>query len=207
MDYTTLKAISREPKGTRENKRLRKDGMLPGTVLKLDKTAIPLSIKKTDLSSLINKHGKATVFKLSVDKKKPIFAMIRDIDILPLTNNYLNIVIFEVSLKEEIKANVDFKIINEDSLLLSKLGATLHLKSLSVVGLPNDIPDCIEIDGAKLKNGDIVLLKDITLPDTITTDVDSESMVLAVSAFKAVKVESTPEDEETVEGAEEEVEQ
>jgi large subunit ribosomal protein L25 len=204
MNYATLKTISREPKGTRENKRLRKDGMVPGTVLKLDKTSIPLSIKRTDLFSLISGHGKAAVFKLGIDRKKQIFAMIRDIDMLPHTNNYLNISLFEVSLKEEIKANVDFRIINEDALLLSKLSVTLYLKSLSVAGLPNDIPDFIEIDGAKLKNGDNILLKDITLPDTITTDVDPESMVFAVSTFKSAP--PAPEADETGEAAAENIE-
>lgn len=197
MNYMTIKTISRETKGTRENKRLRKEGMVPGIVLKIDKTLVPLSINKADLLSLISKQGKTAVFKLGIDNNKPIFAMIRDIDMIPHTSDYLNISIFEVSLSESIRANVDFRIINEDYLLLSKLSITQYLKSLSVSGLPNDIPDFIEIDGAKLKNGDNILLKDITLPKNITTDIDPDSMVLAVSAFRSAP--QVPETEEIAE--------
>lgn len=201
MNYTTLKTTSREPKGTRANNRLRKEGMIPGSVLKLDKTSIPFSIKKTDLLSLINNQGKAVVFKLAIDRKKPIFAMIRDIDIFPHTDNYQNVSLFEVSLKEEIKTNVDFVITNEEALLLSKLNVTLYQKSLSVAGLPNDIPDYIEIDAEKLKNGDNILLKDIKLPESITTDQDPESLVIAVTSFKSAPAPVEEEVEETTETA------
>lgn len=201
MNYTTLKTTSREPKGTRANNRLRKEGIIPGSVLKLDKTSVPFSIKKTDLLSLINNQGKAVVFKLAIDRKKPIFAMIRDIDIFPHTDNYLNVSLFEVSLKEEIKTNVDFVITNEEALLLSKLNVTLYQKSLSVAGLPNDIPDYIEIDAEKLKNGDNILLKDIKLPESITTDQDPESLVIAVTSFKSAPAPVEEEVEETTETA------
>lgn len=185
MNYTTLKAISRQPKGTRANKRLRKEGMIPGSLTKLDKTSIPLSVKKSELLNLISKQGKAAVFKLGIDAKKPIYAMIREIEIYPHTDNYLNVGFFEVSLKEEIKTNVDFKIIKDETLKFAKLSVTLYQKSIRVSGLPNDIPEYIEIDGHKLKNGDNLYLKDIKLPKEITTDADLETMILAVSAFKS----------------------
>jgi large subunit ribosomal protein L25 len=185
MNYTTLKTTLRQPKGTRSNNRLRKEGMVPGSCIRLDKTSIPFSVKKNELQALINKQGKTVVFKLAIDAKKPIFAMIRDIDIFPHTDNILNVSFFEVSLKEEIKTNVDFRIINEEQLLLSKLSVTVYLKTLSVVGLPNNIPDYIEIDAEKLKNGDNVYLKDMTLPKSVTTDADPETMVYAVTSFKS----------------------
>ncbi|NLL55757.1 MAG: 50S ribosomal protein L25 [Clostridiales bacterium] len=185
MKYATLKTISRQPKGTRANNRLRKDGLIPGSVLKLDKSTQPISIKKSELMALINSHGRAAVFKLAIDKKKAIFAMIRDIEVLPHTDNILNVILFEVSLKEEIKASVDFRIINEESLLLAKLNTTFYQKSLNVTGLPNNIPDFIDIDAKKLKDGDSLAVKDIVLPEGITADSDPEVIVLAVSSFKS----------------------
>lgn len=193
MNYSTLKTTSRQPKGTRENNRMRKEGFIPGTVIKLDKTSVSLSIKKSDLLSLLSNHGRAAVFKLAIDTKRPIFAMIREIEILPHTDNYLNLSLFEVSLKEEIKANVDFRIINDEGLHFAKLGITMYLKSLSVSGLPNDIPDYIDIDVSAMKNGDNILLKDLVLPEKLTTDVDMETMVLSVISFRSAPAEETTE--------------
>jgi len=194
MNYTSLKTISREPMGTRANNRLRKEGLVPGSVTRLDKTSTALSVKKNELISLINKYGKAAVFKLVIDTKKPIYAMIREIEIYPHTDNYLNISFFEVSLKEEIKTNVDFRLINEETLIFAKLSVTLYQKSIRVSGLPNNIPDCIEIDAQKLKNGDNMYLKDIELPKDLTTDVDPDTMILAVSAFKSAPAEVESEE-------------
>ena len=106
MKYTTLKTISRQPMGTRSNNRLRKEGAIPGSVLKLDKTSTSLSINRSDFVNLINTQGRSAVFKLAIDKQKPIFTMIRDIEVQSHTDIYLNVNLFEVSLKEEIKAPV-----------------------------------------------------------------------------------------------------
>jgi large subunit ribosomal protein L25 len=125
--------------------------------------------------------------------------MIRDIEVQSHTDIYLNVNLFEVSLKEEIKASVDFKIINDESLQLSKLRVSQYIKSLNVTGLPNDIPDYIEIDASNFKNGDNILLKDITLPDGIATDADPESLLISVSSFKAVPAQEdteTPDEEQ-----------
>lgn len=193
MNYTTLKTTSRQTKGTRENNRMRKDGFIPGSVMKLDKISIPITVKKSDLLNLLSNHGRAAVFKLGIDNKKPIFAMIRDIEILPHTDNYLNLSLFEVSLKEEIKANVNFRIVNDESLQFAKLGVTMYLKSLSVTGLPNDIPDYIDIDVSEMKNGNNILLKDLVLPDKLASDVDMETMVLSVTSFRSAPVEEVSE--------------
>ncbi len=202
MNYTTLKTTSRQTKGTRENNRMRREGLIPGSVMKLDKTSVPISAKKSDLLSLLSNHGRAAVFKLGIDTKRPIFAMIRDIEVLPHTDNYLNLSLFEVSLKEEIKANVDFRIVNDESMQFAKLGITMYLKSLSVTGLPNDIPDYIDIDVSEMKNGDNILLKDLALPSNLATDVDMDTMVLSVISFRSapadVPVDTQAEATDTV---------
>jgi len=172
---------------------MRTDGFIPGSVMKLDKISIPITVKKSDLLNLLSNHGRAAVFKLGIDTKKPIFAMIRDIEILPHTDNYLNLSLFEVSLKEEIKANVNFRIVNDEGLQFAKLGVTMYLKSLSVTGLPNDIPDYIDIDVSEMKNGNNILLKDLVLPDKLATDVDMETMVLSVTSFRSAPVEEVSE--------------
>ena len=69
----------------------------------------------------------------------------------------------------------------------------MYLKSLSVTGLPNDIPDYIDIDVSEMKNGNNILLKDLVLPDKLASDVDMETMVLSVTSFRSAPVEEVSE--------------
>ncbi len=195
MSTGLLKAEIRQPQGSKANKRLRKDGYLPGSICSKNASAISIQLRSDELRKAIAKQGRLAVFKLEVGKKK-YNVMIKDLQTMPVTNDFLDITFQQVSLREEIKADVALRVLNIEKLEFQKLRLFMQIESLPVSGLPNDIPNAIEIDVADLQVGDSIYVKDLQLPDKITTDAEPEQVVLSVSAPKMHAIEEEVETEE-----------
>jgi len=195
MGTGLLKAEIRQPQGSKANKRLRKDGYLPGSICSKNASAISIQLRSDELRKAIAKQGRLAVFKLEVGKKK-YNVMIKDLQTMPVTNDFLDITFQQVSLREEIKADVALRVLNIEKLEFQKLRLFMQIESLPVSGLPNDIPNAIEIDVADLQVGDSIYVKDLQLPDKITTDAEPEQVVLSVSAPKMHAIEEEVETEE-----------
>ncbi len=195
MSTGLLKAELREPQGSKANKRLRKSGYLPGSICSKDASAVSIKIRSDEVRKAIAEQGKLAVFKLELGKKK-YNVMIKDLQTMPISNDYLDITFQQVSLREEIKADVALRVVNTEQLEFEKLRLSMHIESLPILGLPKDIPNTIDIDGESLQAGTSLYVKDLQLPDKVATDADPALMVLSVSAPKMYAVEEKIEEKE-----------
>lgn len=180
MSLELLKVESRKASGSRASNRLRKSGYLPAVICSKNADSISVKVETSSLKKSLNALGRSAVFKLQIDNKNTISAMIKDIDFQPLTNDYLCVTFQQVSLKEDIKADVAIRVINTDNLEINKLSISMHVKTLTITGLPQDIPNYIDIDGTNMQGGDNLFVKDIKLPEAITVDAEPETMILSV---------------------------
>lgn len=195
-----IKIEKRTVSGGRANKRLRNSGFLPGNIYSRDMESIAVMVKKDELRKKLMKLGRSAIFKLELDGEKTYNAMVKDIQVEPLSGQYLHVDFQQVSLSEEIKANVSIRIEGRETLEMKKLMLLRQIDVIPVKGLPQDIPNAIDIDVSNMVSGDIILISDIKFPEGIISEMSAEQLVVSVSEPKEHGQEADDgEDSESVE--------
>ena len=179
-------------------KQLRRDGYLPASISSKGEDSISITIKRDTLLRAIEKFGRMSVFNLKLGKKT-YNCMVKEMQHAPLTQECLHVTFQHIDLTEETTAEVAIRPIGRESVQRRRLDFLQIKDYLSIKGLPNDIPNSIDVDVTEMEAGDVLNVGDLVLPEGITTDEDSDDVVFTVSH------ERVAEEEETEEAAEGEV--
>jgi len=136
------------------------------------------------------------LLKLSIagyDRKKRI-AMVKDIQINPVTYRWIHADLYAIDLKREVEVEVPIKLVGVSPGV--KMGGILEQirRELTIKALPNNIPSVIEIDISSLGLGDSIHVDDIA-PENYTIMADSNFTIITVSAPEAEEVEEEVEEE------------
>ncbi len=207
MEKVILNAEIREELGKARVKELRKSEIIPGIVYKGGKECVNLKIKSRDLFNVLHTPAGENVLitlKVKGDKKKAERAcLIKELQRHPVKENILHIDLNEISLTEKIKVKVPVHPHGEPEGVVKDEGVLEHvLWEVEVECLPTDIPEKIEVEVAPMKIGDIVYVKDLTVPPVVKILSDPELTVLSVSLPAK---EEVPEEVPAEEGTEPEV--
>jgi large subunit ribosomal protein L25 len=158
-----------------------------------------------DLVRTIRVAGRNTMLQLHVEgekKRRPVF--MRTVQRNPITDEFLHIDFYQVSLKEKIRIEVPLVIVGEAPAVSDYQG--ILLQSVNVVtmeGLPGDLPPLIEVDVSGLEEiDDAVHLKDLEVSPDVTVLAEPELVVAKVAAPRLVEEVEEEVEEELEEGAE-----
>jgi large subunit ribosomal protein L25 len=179
-------------------KQLRRDGYLPASISSKGEDSISITIRRDTLLRAIDKFGRMSVFNLKLGKKT-YNCMVKEMQHAPLTQECLHVTFQHIDLTEETTAEVAIRPIGRESVQRRRLDFLQIKDYLSIKGLPNDIPNSIDVDVTEMEAGDVLNVGDLVLPEGITTDEDPDDVVFTVSH------ERVAEEEETEEAAEGEV--
>ena len=162
----------------------------------------PLTIAVPDKifnKSIRTEHGFNVLFQLHVEgvSLKENTCRVKDYQVNPVTDKINHIDFMVISLTEKIEVSVRFKMKGADFAPGVKAGGSLDLvhHEIEVECLPTQVPDFIEIDVKGLNIGDAIHLRDIKLPEGLTTDFPADEVIVALHAPKAEE-EPKPEGEE-----------
>ena len=181
MDTITLKAEPREMVG-RQTNTLRDESVVPGVVygpkteprkVQVDRNTLIAAYKKTGSSSLIDLDLNGKVEKV----------IVQDIQRDPIKDDITHVDFYQVDLTKEVSATVRLEFIGS-SAAVKELGGTLvkARNTVEVKGLPDKLVPALEVDITKLKTfDDVVQIKDITLPEGLSWDIDQERAVALVN--------------------------
>ena len=200
-DLSVLNAETRVDTSTQANNRLRKSGYVPGNIYGKGMESVAVSVKKEELRKAIASHGRSAVFELKLDGKKKYTVMVKDIQFTHLIKDLMHVDFHSISLTEETKANVPVKVVGDEMYEARRLLISVQRDVLPVKGLPQDVPNFIEVDVKELNAGDTVFVSDIEFPQGITPDLDETQLVLSVSEAKAHREVDTTAAEGTGEEA------
>jgi large subunit ribosomal protein L25 len=200
MDKVILEVETREGSGKTSAKDLRNKKLIPAVVYKGGKDALKLQLAAADLAKVLHtKAGENVIVTLKItgggSKAKDKTVVIKEIQREPIKSRILHVDFNEISLTETLKVNVPLAAHGEPE--GKKEGGTLEhvMWELQVECLPTDIPEKIEIDVSKLKIGDAVYVKNITVPEGVKVLTDPELIAMIV---KPPKIE-VPKEEVTAE--------
>jgi large subunit ribosomal protein L25 len=194
MEVTGTLTIKQRPVvSTSANKKLRKAGLVPGNIYGKGVLSVPIVVKMEDLRRCLVRYGRSAVIQLNMESGEAYTVAIKEVQNEPVSGGYLHVDFQQISLKEELKTEVAIKIIGREILEGKKVSVNYQIDTIPVRGLPQVIPNVIEIDVTELEVGDSVFVKDIKLPEGVALEIDSELLILSVSEPKLrdLEVEET----------------
>ena len=209
MEQLELSTTLRKEKGKGAAKRLRREGFIPGIFYGPNAQPVPLTLDPKELEkALSTEYGSRVLLKLSIsgyDRKKRI-AMVKEIQIDPVTYRWTHADFYAIDLKREVEVEVPVKIVGASPGV--KMGGILEQirRELMIKALPNNIPSVIEINISDLGIGDSIHVDDIA-PENYTIVADSNFTILTISSPEAEAVEGEVEEVEELEEEQKEAEE
>ncbi|MGB8454062.1 MAG: 50S ribosomal protein L25 [Anaerocolumna sp.] len=177
------------------NNSLRKEGYLPGNIYGKGIKPLSIAVKKDEIRKYLNKYGRNSIYQLENPSQETYTVMIKEVQVSPVNHEYHHIDFQHVILSEEIKTEVLIKITGTEILDSKRLFLNRQLDTVLVSGLPQNIPDNIEIDVSNLSAGETVKIGDLKLPDGIQLELAAEQVILSASESKGQEVTETEEAE------------
>jgi len=192
-----IKIEKRFEANSRKSKKLRGAGYLPGNICGKEMGSVPVTLKKDEFKKVIFKYGRNAVFKLDVDGKETYTSIVKEIQYAPVNKEILHVDFQIVSLSEEIKTDISIRITGKEDVESRNLTILRHMDFITVKGLPQNLPDVIEINVSDLQLGNTISVGSIKLPDGIVTEMDPEHVVISVNEARAQQIDN--DDENSVE--------
>ena len=185
----SLLATSREPGHSRQARRLRREGLVLGTVYGGGKDPISFQIDARILRNTLA-HSSA-VLDLQIDDAKAEPVVVKERVRHPVSGETMHLDLLRVDLKKSIQAPVPLHLIDVDESDV-KTGGVLEntVQTLTVEAKPNDIPDVIEHSIAGLEMNGTVTLADLKAPEGVTIIGDPELVVAVIRVPRAMAAET-----------------
>jgi large subunit ribosomal protein L25 len=202
---TALHVTSREAAGSREARRLRRTGGIPGVVYGGGEDPLSFAVQERTLRHALADAG--AVMDLTVKGGGTTPVVVKELTRHPVTGATVHIDLLRVRLDVKIQATVFLELTGVDDAPGTKDGGVLEqqLRELNIEALPNDIPDSLTHDVSEMQIGDTLTLDAVTAPATLTLLDDPETVVATLSPPRLqVEAEDEIESETEVvgEGAE-----
>jgi large subunit ribosomal protein L25 len=196
---TTLNVAPRAEFGSRNARRMRREGLVPGVVYSGGSDATPFQVAERDVRSVISEG--AALFDLSIDGAKARPVVIKEQQLHPVRGTLRHIDLQEVKLDEAIQAEVVIELEGADDAPGSKAGGVLEhvTREILIEALPTEIPDRIVVDVSAMEINDTLQLSVVEAPKGVTFAVeDPEEVTIATLSPPRVE-EAAPEVEEETE--------
>ena len=193
MDFAKVDAEVRQETGKGSARRTRAAGRVPAVLYGRREQPVSLSLDPLALVRSLDKEKKRnTVFALKVANGAgggDITAMIRDVQIDPLSRKIVHIDFLRVDLNEEVRVEVPLVLKGTPAGVVD--GGNLHhnVHYLPIATKPSAIPARIELDVSSLKIGEALHVSDLKLAEGLRALLDAKIGLASVVAPRAEKVE------------------
>ncbi len=198
-----LEVRPRETTGSRESRRLRKQGLIPGVLYGRGNHPRVISIPERELRRVLTgAHGLHAILDVVLEGERTTHpSILKEYQRDPVRGALAHVDLLEVRLDRPIQAQVVVELVGEPEGV--KEGGVLSqvTREITVEALPMDVPDRIELDVSGMAMGDTLRLADLARQDGVTFLDDPEETVLATVTLptRVVEPEEMVEEEEGVE--------
>lgn len=191
---TNLAVATRQPAHSREIRRLRRSGRVPGVLYGLGNDPVALDVDERELRHALAATG--AVLELSFDGGTSEPAVVKDAHRHPVRGQILHIDFLRVDLKQAIEAQVTVELLGaEDAPGVKDGGILTHeTREVTVEALPNDIPETLQVDVSGMESAATLTLADVTAPEGVRIVADDPSAIV-IASVTAPTVETEPTDE------------
>ena len=193
-DQTTqLDVHAREAAHSRETRRLRRSGQVPGVLYGGGENPVAFAVAERTLRHAL--AAKGAVLELTIDGAAGTPAVLKDAQRHPVRGDLMHVDLLRVDLNVAIQAFVPVHLVGDEQAPgIIEGGILEHVtRELTIEALPNDIPESIEVDVSKMQMNATLQLSEISAPAGITLLDDPDATVLASITPPSVSTEDTDE--------------
>jgi large subunit ribosomal protein L25 len=202
MSEVTLRAESGRETGSRESRRLRRTGRVPGIVYGKSMEPINVAVDAHDLQvALHTEAGSNALINLEIEGGDTLLTMARVIERHPYRSEYRHVDFVTVSLDETIQAEVAIHFVGTPVGVREGGVFSPRRTHVLVETLANAIPSGVELDVSDVEVGGSLRIEDLPKLDGVEYVEDPEGVVMSVTTPAAEIVEE-PEEVEGLEGLE-----
>jgi large subunit ribosomal protein L25 len=195
MDRVKLVVRERTDTGTRAVKRLRRQSLIPGVLYSAGREAMAFAVPAHDLrDAMATGAGHHAVLDVVFEgRKRGHAAVIKDLQLDPVKQTITHVDLHEIHLNEPIDTKVSIQL--EGQAAGVKAGGLLEMVAYEVTvrGLPADIPQHLTVNVDEIEMGQAVRVKDLVLPDGISSLDDPEETLVHVVPPRGLEEEVVPE--------------
>jgi len=195
MDFAKVEVEVRSATGKGTARRARAKGHVPAVLYGLKEAPVALSLEaRTLIRSLDKEKKRNTVFSLHIsgggNGADSVTAMIRDVQIHPVTQNLVHVDFLRVSLDQEVRVSVPLALKGHPVGVVN--GGNLHqsVHSIPIAAKPAAIPVKIELDVSGLNIGQALHVSDLQLSEGVRALLDPKDGLASVVAPRAEKAEA-----------------
>jgi large subunit ribosomal protein L25 len=200
-----LEVQEREKRGSRESRRLRKDGLIPGVLYGDGHEPHAICVPERELRRVLTGSAglHAILDVVLAGQKSTHSSILKDYQVDPIRGKIEHFDLQEVRLDRAIQTAVIVELVGESA--GAKAGGVLSqvTREIRVEALPLEVPERIELDVSTMEIGDALRLADLGVREGVTYLDDPETVLATVTV--PTKVEEPEPEEELEEGEEGEV--
>lgn len=194
----SLKVEQRDERGSRETRRLRRSGYVPG-VLYGGSHDEPVAFKvgERELRQILV-DGSALI-DVEIGGEKSVPAIFKDRQVHPVRDEVMHIDFMEVNLREKIHASVAVELEGIEDAPGVKEGGVLEqiTRELDIEALPTDIPERIVVDVSALEMTSTLTLSEVSVPDGVELLYENPEEITIATVVPPTKVEEPTIEAET----------
>jgi large subunit ribosomal protein L25 len=180
-----LQVSPRESTGSRESRRLRAQGLIPGVLYGRGKEPHAICVPERDLRhALTGDHGMHTILDVVLEGQTTAYpSILKEYQQDPLRGKLVHIDLQEVRLDQPIQAAVTITLHGgEDSPGVREGGALSQVaREINVEALPMEIPEHLELDVSHMVMGDTLRLADLPKSEGVTYLDDPETVLATLT--------------------------
>ena len=200
-----LEVKERERVGSRESRRMRKDGLVPGVLYGRSEPHAICVPERELRRALTSEGGLNAILDVVLEGQKTTHpSILKQYQQDPLKGRLTHVDLQEVRLDVKIHATVPIHLVGGDDAPGVREGGVLSqvTRDVNVEALPMEIPEHIDLDVSAMQMNDTLRLTDLPQTEGVTLLDDPEGTVLATVTMPTREVEPEPTEEELAELAE-----
>ena len=200
---TALTIAPRSIEGSRTTRRLRREGFVPGVLYGGGGESVAFQVDARELRHALLAQG--AVIELTLEGATTP-AVLKDRQRHPLRGETTHVDFLRVDLSKPIEATVTLEAVGGEESPGVRDGGVVdqQLREITILALPNAIPESVTIDVSEASIGDTFTLASIVLPDgvTLVDELDTPAVSLLAPRLRTEDEEALETETEVVgEGA------
>jgi large subunit ribosomal protein L25 len=180
-ESTVLSVFPRTVIG-KASRRLSTEGRIPAVLYGMGREAMAIEVARHDFEQFMHHHSAgSTLVEIQIEgEKKPVNAMIREMQLGVLKGEIMHVDFMAVSLDIAIHAVVTLRFVNDAAGVKAGGVLTIDKHEINIEAKPAEIPETLELDVSALEIGDSLHVSDVVAPAGVTILDDADLIIASV---------------------------
>ena len=194
-DTNTLSLTARDPEGSRNARRLRRSGLVPGVIYGGGDAPTHFAVDARILRNTLAHSG--AILEVSLDGAQGTPVLVKDVQRHPVRGEAVHVDFLRVRMDQAIQTTVTVELVGGDEAPGVVEGGVLsqETREITIEALPGDIPDSIKHDVSALEMNATITLDALTAPEGVTFIDDADTLIASIMPPTVEPVEEEIETE------------